>query len=302
MRGTLVYPLILFLSAPCAAQESNSKLPKHVFFLEEVEFSTVPQTTQIDGIVASDFRLAAWGRDFILTTNPERHTSILGIDVVGIGLFENSLELVDATARSLVTIALDGKRLNSIPLEMPLMIIAAVRGPRFWYIVGSNARADYEVYRFDPLVKRSTPVALVDTMPQMALHLSVCGNGFIVSTGRLPFKSVQYDSVGKVLRTIAPSIPPETGPLLAGPLLPLDRGFIQSFSNPQSDTRVFTLFDLTGHQIRMTATDLPVGFAASDLESRTIVAFRRHTRTDIVRYRWRWEAAFNEEDGPCENL
>jgi hypothetical protein len=75
---------------------------------------------------------------------------------------------------------------------------------------------------------------------------------------------------------------------VALPILALDRGTLQVLADLRSDARVLVLRDSLGVVTRWRSLDAPIGFIASDVGARALVASIGASRNEIAVYRWRW--------------
>jgi hypothetical protein len=70
--------------------------------------------------------------------------------------------------------------------------------------------------------------------------------------------------------------------------LRLDRGYVQTIADVASDHRVLVRYDERGRVTATRVLAVPIGFAASIIEKRTLIAARRINHVEVVKYRWRW--------------
>lgn len=126
------------------------------------------------------------------------------------------------------------------------------------------------------------------------VHLHVGQEGLVVSRVRPPFGGFLIDWSGRGATEFPPLIPPgassaeELGKWIAMPVIGLDRGYLQSFGNPNSDRRVFSVKPALSSEARMTSMDVPLVFLAANPSSSVLVGALDLGRLELVGYRWRW--------------
>ena len=76
------------------------------------------------------------------------------------------------------------------------------------------------------------------------------------------------------------------GRWVALPALEVEDGFLQMLADLTSDHRVLVLYDRNGELVNAVPIEAPIGLAASNVESRTLMAVRRLNRMELVCYGW----------------
>jgi len=119
-----------------------------------------------------------------------------------------------------------------------------------------------------------------------------------------PFEWVALDTTGRVTlraRAIAitsgRSLDTTFVEWVGLPVVPLDRGFLQTLADPRSDRRILVLFGKHGQVLRQTGFGVPFGILAALPERRLLLALRRTDLTEIVTYRWDWRNSVSLEGG-----
>lgn len=130
---------------------------------------------------------------------------------------------------------------------------------------------------------------LPDSFARVSAHAIAAGGRYLVTLWWPPWTTVIIDSTGRTERVLRPvSHESMSRFTLAVPALPLDRGFIQTLADLQSDIRLHQLFDARGRPARHITSGVRAGLVAVSLTGQLILALRRSDVLEAVTYQWSW--------------
>ena len=292
--------------AEAPAAESGPRLE-----MKEAFHLAVPDSFALAGAVVSPGGVvAAWAGDRpYLLYDLAGKRSRLGEGVLRRPLAaafarEDVVEVVDAGRGSVVRMDAEGRLLSESPLRLPFAVEDAARADDGWYLGGRDGRRAYRVARWTPggvaPVHQIVP-ARGDTLG-IAAHLARGRGGVILTRLQAPFEVSRFRAGGEPEGAFRPVLGTLFGEKLSAEsggadrwvslgALPLDRGFIQTLADLNSDLRILVLYDGDGGVVRHTVMDVPMGFIASDPERRLLLAARRTDALEVVGYRWSWSEA-----------
>jgi len=118
----------------------------------------------------------------------------------------------------------------------------------------------------------------------------------IVTSRFYPFQNAVIDRNGTVVLTFSPQLlgPESTDSLdswlslVSGPTIGLERGYLQTLSDPSSLRRLLVVYDSHGRTIRVNQRELPLSFVTRLPETATVLSVQRLARQEIVAYDWTW--------------
>lgn len=210
------------------------------------------------------------------------------------------IDVVYADPPRITRHANDGRVLASTPLvfaHSPFTASRAAEGwwiadltgaglVRLWIVRNSGERAGSN-YRLTNL-NYNQPGDVV---------LAPDGPDIIVAQTRYPFGGIFVSATNGATRSgfrvaLAPLVESDTPTIQryyrGRQIVPLDSGFIQTFLDLTSEERMFLLYDSSGAFIRAMRLAAPVTMLASIPGERILLAARRTTTLEIVRYTWTW--------------
>jgi hypothetical protein len=227
------------------------------------------------------------------------------IEPVGADFAVNSsnIEVVDASRFSIVVFAPNGALQAEYPLPLTGVPESAVRIGYAWFI---GQRSTDGGYRIDAVDGRHPTSSLSilrasrnprDSATSGTLMLSVVRGDLLVTRLFAPFKSVRLTSRGDtVLVFESPPIGSQrqwlgrrsTARWIGLPIIALDSGYLQTFSDVKSDRRLLVRYAADGRIRRITRLDAPIGVVAADPDHDLLFAVRTVGTAELVRYKWTW--------------
>ena len=124
--------------------------------------------------------------------------------------------------------------------------------------------------------------------------LDVYGDELLVSSRFFPFTVFVLDSAGTVRSKFSPTLALPMRPdsardlrarLVSMSTVRLDRGYLQTLSDPFSLGRVLVVYDDSGNTVRATKIDVPMSVVASYPADRRLFAVRALETQEVVAYR-----------------
>ena len=216
--------------------------------------------------------------------------------------------VLDSAASSLVTFSSTGQLLQSIRLPTGSRIL----------FMNSHEREPLVIRQVDTLghlrVERLSPgdghsidshavTSPVHLDPDLFWFDAGSSSAVQVSYLRHPFSSWTFDPATGNLAPVPPIPAPLASRLAEDSLawaglrsLPLDQGFLRTFSHLKSDRRIVAVFDSSHVLLRTLELDVPMAFIASSTEHSRLLAVRYTDRTELVVYEWRWVHHPNERE------
>jgi hypothetical protein len=212
---------------------------------------------------------------------------------------DSVLEVVDARRGSLLRLSRGGEVRAERPLGVSFEMESAARTPGGWVVAGRDTAGAYQVAAVGgdaaPAVLYVRPAGSSLLERPFSAHLSAAGDEVLVTNHEPPFDVVRVSRSGAarpalVSGSLAEVEAAEGHAWVSLPLLPLDDGFVRTFSDLRSDTRLLVLYDAGGSRTRELRIDVPLGVLATAPERRLLVAARRAGALEVVGYTWRWDA------------
>jgi hypothetical protein len=305
-RWTLLSATLVVIGMAVPGSRTSAQADPPRLELEEIFALSVPDSFDLAGVHATPSGtviLWAVNQPYIVVyrggqEQVVRSASLAQPIAAWIGAEDSVIEVVDAERRSIFYLGWDGRSLEERSLPVGWNLESATRLPSGWVIGGRDNQGDYQILIVEPggepRLLHSLKRGRYGAAGPLAVHLSPEGDRVLVTLIRSPFSIFRLGRGGEVdrvvpqvQRALMPSR--DSIPLwISLPAVALDRGIVRTLSDLRSDTRVFTLYDPTGRDIRQSEIDVPLGFVMSVPDSRLLAAVRKTMAVEVVGYRWRW--------------
>ncbi|HYW07987.1 MAG TPA: hypothetical protein VE913_13585 [Longimicrobium sp.] len=276
--------------------------------LQEVATSILPDSFALKGVALSpDGRAVMWAANqpYVLVEHRSqlrvvRSSSMLRPVAIGFASADSAIEVIDAERRSLLRLSFAGERLTEHGLEIPWGVESAARSAAGWVLGGRDVVGNYRVLAWDPNGGRRrllTLLAKESGGKRLAMTLSAAGTEVLAAQVSAPHVGRRLtvaaaEGSGAPIRAFeTPKLSGssrEAGLWISMAILPLDRGYIRTFTDLRSDRRVLVTYDGSGAMLRRTPIRLPMAVIATDPGRRMLLAVRRTDQLELVRYHWRW--------------
>lgn len=280
--------------------------PARELELSEALALELPTREPVAGLVATDAgAVAAWagGRLFWAASGSGRLLAEIGGPghPVAAAFVEGDslLEVVDASGE-VVTLRVGGGRVAHTSFRPPVPIQAAVRTPGGWVGGGTDRVGRYLIFPLQPGRDRVLLAFDPDTLVGLgaaAVQLSPAGEDVLVTDLEPPFRTRRMRPDGSVAREFQPRHPPPDEPVdtlrgevrwISLPVVPLQRGYLQTLTDLGSDRRLIVLYDGRGREVRRREVEVPVGITGITPRERYLLASRNAGRPEVLLYSWRW--------------
>jgi hypothetical protein len=216
-------------------------------------------------------------------------------------LSDTLVEFVTQEPVTKYRLTIKGEMRRRIPIAADMILVSATHGHRGWILLFQESDGDM-LLRIDGT---ETPVYARRELSQAPSAgaangwVSTWGMETVVTAMLRPYTAWVYTAQGYRRLTLSPPLQfidsvraaiarSDRDMWVSLPTLRLDRGYLQTIGNAGSDHRILVLYDELGRVSRRKVLAVPMGFAASIPETKTLIAARRINRVEIVAYRWRW--------------
>jgi hypothetical protein len=302
--AALLFAGIVAVSLPAAAQERAR------FALEELGSFELPLSADVRGArIADNGTLLLWLRSpkpgvLLHRSNSARVLCEATLRQPIAAAFvdaDSVVEIVDG-ARSEVIRASGETCSTRFALPRGLEVLSAAYSAGMWFIAALDSAGRSTVLTVDRLGSGARALGTSDvtspTVRVRGVHLTATRDGAVLNEVRWPFAWTTIDAAsGKVSRNSRPVAMAPGGAkrdsidfrsLLALGVHPLDYGFLQTFTDSRSDTRVLVLYDSVGRLQRATVLNTSIGLLGTSPSTRRLAMLRRTDRLEVVTYQWRW--------------
>lgn len=217
------------------------------------------------------------------------------------------IDVVDPAVPAVLSLDAAGTVIDSQPIRAPGLqgrIVEARLAGNSWFIGVLETPTEYAVYRSDPgsaaTKVYARPLDRNATPARPGVRLGHVDTGVTLSLTRPPFETVVLTRSGTVRARLSlrsarsrgstlSSLGDEIEEWTALPALPLDSGFIQTFSHLKSDRRILVMYGADGAELRHVVMNTPLGLLESLPARRLVVGARATGRSrELVVYRWCW--------------
>lgn len=293
---------------PLALRAQASSQTSHLF-LTETRVIDESDALSVQGTnVSTSGSLVAWSRntDYLLLWRKGTGTqapaklgqAVLLRPVAAAFDTDSTVEVVDAGRAEIFRISVSGHVLGQRRISAPNSIEVAARSALGWYVGGFDHDSAFRLYLETSQNSRHVVLPVSDSEVRSAsVVLSAYGKSVLVTSLHPPFRTFRISSHAPHVTTFTPlsalgRVPSDVllpaSAWISLPIVPLDKGFIQSLADLRSDRRIFILYDQYGNFVRRSELDVPLAFYCS-LPARQLLIAARHSRTmDLVEYRWEW--------------
>ncbi|HEX2091528.1 MAG TPA: hypothetical protein VHG28_03960 [Longimicrobiaceae bacterium] len=291
--------LVALLSLESASAQSSP--PLH---LEAIYTRSLPDSFAVTGVSASSSgAVAYWAADqpyIIVDTDTQRHVieaKQVGLPVAVAVLGGDSIvEVVDGRTPRIIRLSMTGQVLGERSVDLPFSIEHGARANGVWIVVGKDS-ANIKVMSIadgGEVKAIDSPSPLTSAWSRSSAYITGWQAGYSVSLIGSPFDAYAIDSDGSrtPVHFVQPLLPESDTssyqPLwISMPIVRLETGFLRTFADLRSDTRILVLYDDHGNISRQTLIRSPLGFVASLPERRLLIAIRKSDQLEVVGYRWR---------------
>jgi hypothetical protein len=212
---------------------------------------------------------------------------------------DSLVEVLDGDNESLFQLSSSGRLISRRHLRVGFEINRAIPGAGGWYVVGQDSTGATiaaflsdtgDLLRRDILLPQSSgpaPTVQLSRLPAGALA-TLADPPY--TTWTLAAGAPPHIYALSLPRLDTDSVAPNRAPLWVSlPALPVDSGFIRTFSDLRSDQRILVLYDRHGSVLRQTRLDAALGLIASQPERHLLIAVRKVSGSELTFYQWRWE-------------
>jgi hypothetical protein len=205
---------------------------------------------------------------------------------------DGSVDIWDAASSMLHRFSARGMLLSrrSVPRGY---VNHAIRVNGIWFTSGYDKRRNLIVsYLAQSGELRKLYSVVKDTLKRDATYLGAAENELLLSSSEWPYETVRLALNGVVTSTFRPRLheggteDQAVSELRALPLVSINDGFIQTFTDLRSDRRIVALLSEAGETRSVRHMEIPIGIAAADARSSTLVAVRNIEQLELVQYRW----------------
>ncbi|HEU5220256.1 MAG TPA: carboxypeptidase regulatory-like domain-containing protein [Gemmatimonadales bacterium] len=182
----------------------------------------------------------------------------------------------------------DGECLASTQLRLTEPILMASAAPNGWAVVSADSLGLVRVRLFNHFgrAEHATTLGLLfgREVDGSAVAIAPSTRGVILSLGKSPFDWVEIDTSGKAVRLGGPfdrsGMHPsliaegETAGWIGHQVLPIDRGYLQTFERPDHTRRVMILYDLLGRASSRPEPAVTPICIASSIERRRLLCIK----------------------------
>jgi hypothetical protein len=207
-------------------------------------------------------------------------------------------ELEVVTTTQLLSLRSDGTVTATRALELPEGIaeaIAAVPCEAVWCIGGADVDRSYWI----SVPGRGGPQRLLGVMNYeyaarpRALQLAVRWPWLYVTSARPPYSVVRVNALDGKRRALVPRYPEELTDATGGQppeyralrLVPFDGGFLQTWADLRSDTRVLVVLNDSLATVATRRIEAPLAFVAAGPDGQVVAAIRSLGAQELVLYR-----------------
>lgn len=306
------------LTLTLAAAAACGKPPRHLVLKQSFAF-TAPSAA-VGGVTGGDRgELVAWSpRDPRLIwlsrgsrkalahpsiTRPVGAAVLRGRSLLGLGHGEREVEVLDAPSGALVRLHEGGTLAGRREVAGLKRAFNGIRAGSGWYALVPDADtmvAYHLVYVADGSSEGrvlATAMQPVRGVPQPglspAIRLSTWGDGVILTNPAAPYQSVVIDPAGKERPLVRPgglrALGGRTAKWYSMPVQHIEGGFLQTFTDLNSDRRVFVVYDEQGTPRRASTIAAPVAIVGEQTNPDYLIGIRRTGRTELVGYTWTWQ-------------
>ncbi|MDT8341852.1 MAG: hypothetical protein RQ751_10095 [Longimicrobiales bacterium] len=294
---------------PLAAQIPGVKrFVPAVQFVEEARW-VAPEGYEVSGVGFAPEGYVVWSRE-----SSEAH--LLSWDMVHRGSIEmpltgpplavaqdsaGNLQVLSRDPARILHVAPDGSQAREDLLPVDLHLIHGDFDGRVWF-VASSVTGPEGPWVLQVLIAERAGLTVEDVSDQRFTAPTIFareGTAYVSETRR-PHTITVVGAQDAMVRG-APraglldtlSIAAQAGPSdgwNAVRVLPLDTGFLQTIADPTSIWRTVVVYDTSGRPYTNPIFRGAFGFVRSDPEAQRIIAVLRLNRSEVVQYRWRWNA------------
>lgn len=210
---------------------------------------------------------------------------------------DSTLLVVDPITASVVHLPPHSGEPRLVPLRIPVGVLSATWRRNSLVVGGVGEHRDLRLFAFDSTesaneigtVEMEAPVKGRDPETYLTTH----GDELLVAFARTPYVVREVDGRGVPRRSFN-EVPSDTqlagsGAWVGLALLPLDDGYLRTFSDLRSDSRVLCIYSAERRLIKVTAIASPIGFVDSSPGERVIIGVAvLGEPAQLVMYRWQW--------------
>jgi hypothetical protein len=235
--------------------------------------------------------------DTLATTMPAIAAVDVGADTVHIALRDGTIRLL----------TFDGISAGARRLPISDSLVDAARVDGVWYVLSQVAGPRYRVTRVSDVDDTLSTIVRFDrSLSFVHPRLAANRTGVLVSAPTTPFETISLDHELRFAFRFSPQELPSTpvaqnmpGLLIAGHLFVTGCGYMQTFTDLRSDSRLLALFDTAGRMLASAEWRDYIGMLGISADLGVLVGARQRHEREVVRFRVRQD---NRGTGGCTRV